>query len=705
MFVLLVAFLFTSNAAFAHFGSKGPFGGSVSCGMVYDTTVYIGTFEGGVYQSTNSRLVAWRALPVGLNSGKITALAHSGKYLLVGTAENGVYIYTGFVGSDRYWVKINNGLGNLNIRSLIALDSTTILAGTAGGGLFKTTNKGASWTAINNTSMDNSVVTALVKAGNRLILSTLNGGVFASSDKGATWTSFNDANTLNVEGTISLSYNAATDELLVINKNGLFTATKASTIASPVYTAAWAGLAAGAVVRGVSNNDANWYLATDKGVFVSATGTLNWTSANAGLTTLDVTTVVPFKTNLVAGTKVEGLFKTTAASIAWKENNVNFNNLAVYAMETSGITVVVAATEKGVYVSRDLASSYKRANKGLTDSLNVTYLKFFGKNLYASTKNGGVFMSADTGKTWVAINSGLNQWHIKKVLASNTDLYALDADGQVWQYVGTTWTSIQNGLPTGAIPTSMAFYGTKILLGTWGQGVFVRETSGGTWSAANTGLTNLMVSSVAASNSRIFAGTDGSGVFVSEMGAPNWKQSSNTAISHTALMGLDGSKIQEMAYYAGYVFASYKGGLLASSDHGATWIAGGNQFNLPSYTNVRNVTFVTTRVFVSTEYNSLYSNALSELPVVTGVDDLAPYLNANIRISPNPTSSNFNVALQSDDLKMLEVLIYDQTGRLMQRLLPSNGQQVTVDATYPKGIYLVQIRTDKGTATQKVVVE
>ena len=673
--------------------------------MVYDTTVYIGTFEGGVYQSTNSRLVAWRALPVGLNSGKITALAHSGKYLFVGTADNGVYIYTGFVGSDRYWVKVNNGLSNLNIRSLIALDSTTILAGTAGGGLFKTTNKGASWTAINNTAMDNSVVTALVKAGNRIILSTLNGGVFASSDKGVTWASFNDANTLNIDGTISLSYNAATDELLVVNKNGLYTAAKASTIASPVYTPAWAGLAAGTAVRGVSNNDANWYLATDKGVFVSPTGSFNWTSANAGLPTLDVTAVVPFKTNLIAGTKVEGLYKTTAASIAWKENNVNFNNLAVYAMETSGVTVVVAATEKGVYVSRDLASSYKRANKGLTDSLNVTYLKFFGKTLYASTKNGGVFMSADTGKTWVAINSGLSQWHIKKVLASNTDLYALDADGQVWQYVGTAWVSIQNGLPVGATPTSMAFYGTKILLGTWGQGVFVRETSGGSWTAINTGLTNLMVSSVTASTSRIYAGTDGSGVFVSEMGAPNWKPSSNTAISHTALMGLDGSKIQEMAYYAGYVFASYKGGLLASSDHGNTWIAGGNQFNLPSYTNVRNVTFVTTRVFVSTEYNSLYSNALSELPVVTGVDDLAPYLNANIRISPNPTRGDFNVVLQSDDLKMLEVLVYDQTGRLMQRLLPSNGQQVAVDATYPKGMYLVQIRTDKGTATQKVVIE
>ena len=491
----------------------------------------------------------------------------------------------------------------------------------------------------------------------------------------------------------------------MVTKNGLYLATKASTSTSPAYAPASAGLTTGTTVRSVFNNDTNWYLATDKGVFTSATGALNWTSANAGLPTLDVTTVLPFKTNLVAGTNKEGIYKSTTASpVSWKENNVNFNNLAVYAMETSGITVVVAATEKGVFVSRDLASTYKRANTGLTDSLNVTYLKFFGKNLYASTKNGGVFMSADTGKTWIAINGGLSQGHIKKVLASNTDLYALDADGQVWQYVGAAWVSIQNGLPSGVIPTSMTFYGTKILLGTWGQGVFTREVSGGSWTAVNTGLTNLTVSSVTASNSKLFAGTDGSGVFVSDMAAPNWKQASNTSISHTALMGLDGSKIQEMTYNAGYVYASYKGGLLATSNNGTTWIAGGNQFNLPSYTNVRHITFVTTRVFVSTEYNSLYSNALSELPVV-GVNNVAPYLNASIRISPNPARSDFNIALQSADLKMLEVLVYDQTGRLMQRLLPSNGQQVSVSADYPKGVYVVQVRTDKGIATQKVVVE
>ena len=126
--------LLNSKATFAQFNSKGPFGGSVSCSIAVDTSVYVGTLNGGVFQSTTSQLLAWRPLVVGLKSGKITALTYSGLDLFAATADSGIYVYNGYVGTNRYWVKINNGLNNLKIKSLLALDSTTILAGTDGGG-------------------------------------------------------------------------------------------------------------------------------------------------------------------------------------------------------------------------------------------------------------------------------------------------------------------------------------------------------------------------------------------------------------------------------------------------------------------------------------------------------------------------------------------------------------------------------------------
>jgi hypothetical protein len=196
-------------------------------------------------------------------------------------------------------------------------------------------------------------------------------------------------------------------------------------------------------------------------------------------------------------------------------------------------------------------------------------------------------------------------------------------------------------------------------------------------------------------------------VFVADLDAATWTQAAPVSISHTVLMGRDGSKIQDMGVYYGYVFASYQGGLLATSDYGKTWIAGGNQFNLPSYTNVHKVSFVTTRVFVSTEFNCPYSNALSELPaVVTGVNDLNEALNASIRIFPNPSKGQFAIELQGFKAKIEGVRIYDQQGKLLQDIINVNEfQNINTASNLPVGVYFVHVRTNEGLGVKKLLIQ
>lgn len=66
-------------------------------------------------------------------------------------------------------------------------------------------------------------------------------------------------------------------------------------------------------------------------------------------------------------------------------------------------------------------------------------------------------------------------------------------------------------MPANAVPTSMAFYDGKALLGTLGQGVFIKAENNGNWTAANTGLSHLRVTSVATNGTKLYAGTDGTG--------------------------------------------------------------------------------------------------------------------------------------------------------------------------------------------------
>lgn len=612
-YLFLVLVLLAAHSSRAHFGSRGPFGGTVTCAISQDSLVYIGTLNGGVFESTNNALVAWRARPVGLTSGNITALAHSGSYLFAGTADHGVFIFNGFVGSDRYWNKVNNGLGNLKVRSLLALDSVTLLAGTEGNGLYKTTDKGASWSNV----MSSGVIIGLVKAGSRIFMLSQSAGVYVSNDNGNTWSDFNDVSTLNIGSSDKIAYNSASDALLVSNANGLFLHADASTAALASYTAVQAGLPARTTIRGISSTTSGWYLATDQGVYTSPLATVSWNAANNGLPATDVTAIVAAQNRLIAGVSGLGLFRAVAGTHSWSVLNTNFNNPVTRAMTAGGDSLVVSVTDDGVFVSTDLAATYHRANNGLTDSLHVNDIIAADTCLLAATENGGVFVSADIGKNWTTINTGLSNLHVKKLFFTTHHKYAIDASGNVYESAlhSTTWNAIQGGLPSGVRPTSMAFYGGKLILGTRGHGVYIRDHDGD-WTAHNTGLTSLDVTSVTASGNHIFAGTDGAGVFVSGFRNISWTVTAATTIPHTTMLGLDGTRIQAMGSHAGYVYASYKGGLLATADNGATWIAGGNQFNLPSFTDVNTICFVRSRVFVSTENNAVYSNALSELPAL-----------------------------------------------------------------------------------------
>lgn len=708
-FILLVA---SMVSAYAHFGSRGPLGGSVNCMTVFDSTVYIGTVSGGVYESTNSKLVAWRARPVGLKSGKITAIVHTGKYLFAGTADSGVFRFTGFVGVDRYWETKNSGLGSTQIIALISVDSVTLLASTVGGGLFKTVNKGESWIAVNNPTLENFDISSMAKAGNRIVVGTQGGGIYVSDDTAKTWKNFNDNGSQNSNVAL-LSYNEKTDELIVTNEVGMYLVGNAGQGSTAVYTLAENGLPNGTKVISISNNQDNWYIATNMGLFTSSASALNWVSI--GTVNLEnLTAIVPFRTNLVLGTKDLGIYKTTLASASptttWTSVSTGFNNQKAYAVATSGQFIIAAATEKGVFISKDLASSYVKSNNGLEDSLNVTDLLFLGSNLYASTANAGIFFSADTGRTWNRINTGLVNKNIQRLFRTNNQLVAFDNLGNVLATSTSTinWASRNSGLPIGVQPRALTFVNDTVILGTFGTGVFVNVNGLETgWSAANAGLDNLEVTSLTSFGPFVFAGTAGNGVFRAKawrVSQDGWQATAPLGISHTNLMGLNGSHIQAMATNGGYVFASHKGGLLATSDHGNTWIAGGNQFNLPSYADIYRIDFTTNttgRVFVTTPNNSIYSNALSELPALpTGLFNSSENNASNgIKMSPNPNSGSFCLKIEGRPEK---IEIVNTLGEIVKELPSLSEQNVEMDT---KGMFLIRANTKNGLQIQKLIVE
>src|SRR5439155_11015016 len=88
------------------------------------------------------------------------------------------------------WTAINAGLSNSSVSALAVsfASPTTLYAGTDGGGVFKSTTSGTSWSA--TTGLGNPVVNALaIHPGSASILyAGTAGGVFTSTNGGASWT-------------------------------------------------------------------------------------------------------------------------------------------------------------------------------------------------------------------------------------------------------------------------------------------------------------------------------------------------------------------------------------------------------------------------------------------------------------------------------------------------------------------------------------
>ncbi len=160
LFILLQSVSPVAQAGYNQWTGSGPNGGLMTV-LVIDpgnpSTLYAGTQSGGVFKSTNGG-VSWNPVNIGLTDNTIYALAIEpafgpfvGLYnstIYAGTAVDGVFKSTN---GGATWNPANTGLTDGTIYSLLVdpINPHTLYAGTQFGGVFKSTNGGESWSASN----------------------------------------------------------------------------------------------------------------------------------------------------------------------------------------------------------------------------------------------------------------------------------------------------------------------------------------------------------------------------------------------------------------------------------------------------------------------------------------------------------------------------------------------------------------------------
>ncbi len=442
---------------------------------------------------------------------------------------------------------------------------TTIYAGTANAGVYKSTNGGSTWNSANSGLPGNAAINALRLAGSSLYAGSQGNGLFKSSG-GASWSTVNGgwAATANISAVVG----NGTDIYVAINGGGVYKGAGGTTWVSLNAT----GLTSGNILSlaVVPTSPATLYAGSNgSGAFRSTDDGATWASLNTGLpgsstiTALAVdSSATPF---IYAGTDLGKVYRIANNSSTWSETTTQpSSGVAISGIVTKGTEIYVMTAGKGLFHSTDGGATWSPLNSTLpnttVNALALDPISTF--NLYAGT-GGGIFKSTNSGITWGDSNSGLLQADIRAFAINPTTqslVYAGSAGGGVFKSSngGAAWLPVNTGLTNTFVNALAIDSGTPSTLyaatgggifktinsgtswtaattqpttldvralvidpgnpatlyaGTAGGGVFRSINSGDAWAAYNTGLTDLNVVALAISASDLFAATSGSGVF------------------------------------------------------------------------------------------------------------------------------------------------------------------------------------------------
>ncbi len=538
-----------------------------------DTNTFAGLVSGGVFRSTDSGLT-WS--PQGLNSSPVRALAYNKGDLFEGTYHGGIFRSTD---NGLTWMPRNNGITWPGVYEF-AVRNSEIFTSTQTdlGGVYRSTDLGNTWTL---TGLQGRQIYSLA-AGNSFLVAggpagaAYTGGLLASTDDGTSWSqTYYSSGTSGVNSVVMGNSDLfATD----ISGNNVFVSTDkghswstrsgvggscAAVIGNYVFVAAWfsnAGYLS-------TDNGTTWrqtvtpgdiyamtvsgdtiYAATDHGIFASPDYGISWGNLSGNLGQAWFWSITVADGYLLAGSNTGDVWSLplSQAVIAGLHPPALVsppNDTAIFADTVTCIwRQVTGAVSYRIQVASDPSFTNIFADKSTGSDTAATFTGFTKGNLYYWR------LDATDGS---ATSNWSNSW-VFRILSDTVN-------------VGGSW--VQTAL-SGSQVQALTVLDTMLFAGTSSGGVFRSVDNGTTWSAVDSGLTCLDISSLASGGPDLYAGTysDTGGVYLSTDDGTSW-----------TLTGLRGRQIYTIAADSAYVLAggpagtSYNGGLFKSTNEGKSW--------------------------------------------------------------------------------------------------------------------------------------
>jgi hypothetical protein len=313
------------------------------------------------------------------------------------------------------------------------------------------------------------------------------------------------------------------------------------------------------------SNATTWFVGFTGGIMRSTNNGRDWTQVMTGNHIFDI---LEAGTNVLYAASYDGIYRSTNAGSTWelwKNGQFGTNWTAVFQLKAFN-NQLYAGTGAGVWVSSDFSTSFTHVSSGL-GTRPVTALAVHIDKLYAGTdaNDGSSTIYVLNGTTWTSSFSPSFTLPIFRggLSSVNGALYAGTIVNGLFRLSGTGFSRM-TGMPT--IPYhihKVVGAGTSIFAGT-SEGIYRSDNGGTTWTAFNTGISNVYLQHLAVRDTLLIASSD-IGVWVSTPRATGWVIMQN---------GMSGTRITDLTASGTSILASTFGGtpgIYRSSNEGQTF--------------------------------------------------------------------------------------------------------------------------------------
>jgi len=388
-------------------------------------------------------------------------------------------------------------------------------------------------------------------------------------------------------------------------------------------------------------------------------------------------------------------FMPSRANAQWSQTgSFPGGNYPVHCITSTSADLFAGTYGSGVFLSTNSGDSWVARNSGLPTGININAFQILSTFLFAGT-DSGVYATSNRGETWTQVNTGLPaKTAVNAFVIVGTNLFAGTSNGvYTVSLITLSWSPNGTGLPSGIAVTTMAISNASILAGTNGDGVYQSADSGKTWFAFNKGLPGTPhIVSITSNGANLLVATKDLGVYGGNVYQNNWTAAST---------GFGNIGIQVLIGYDTFALAggmeSTNGSqpsIYLTTTSGANWVADDEGITEGPDSYVYSFGTDAQNFYAGTNGLGIWRHPISN--ITDGVNEpTSGNPPANIVLSqnyPNPFSTSTAISYFLPEPAAVSLKIYNSLGEEIASLingeLQTGRQSVTfLSDNLPNGIY------------------